>query len=115
MKDGKFISDSGIIEVIPKEEDLEKLKAYEGKLVYMGIRSERFLSRLEDHNSFKAKIDVIENLGKEKLLYTELEDGSECIMSVPGHFEYEMEEIHNFTFDVDALHFFDGETTLRIN
>lgn len=115
MKDGKFVSDSGVIVVEPKAEDLEKLKAYEGKKVVMGIRSERFLSQLQEKNSFQARIDVIENLGKEKLLYTELKDGTECVMSVPGYFEYNMEEIHNFTFDLDALHFFDGETTLRIN
>lgn len=115
MKDGKFVSDSGVIVVEPKAEDLEKLKAHEGKKVVMGIRSERFLSQLQEKNSFQARIDVIENLGKEKLLYTELKDGTECVMSVPGYFEYNMEEIHNFTFDLDALHFFDGETTLRIN
>ncbi|WP_054252329.1 ABC transporter ATP-binding protein [Neofamilia massiliensis] len=115
MKDNKFVSDSGVIIVDPRDEDKEKLKAYEGKKVVMGIRSERFLSKKEDKNSFVARIDVIENLGKEKLLYTVLEDGNECVMSVPGHYEYAVDEKHNFTFDLEALHFFDGETTLRIN
>lgn len=111
----KFVSDSGIIVVEPKEEDLELLRDYENKKVFMGIRSERFLSEKKEKNNFQAKIDVVENLGKEKLLYTILEDGTKCTMSVPGHFEYQMEEVHNFTFDLDALHFFDGETKLRIN
>lgn len=115
IENGKFVSDSKKIVVNPKKEDGEKLKAHEGKKVYMGIRAERFISQKSTENTFKAKIDVIEMLGKEKLLYTKLEDGTECIMSVPGHFEYTVDETHNFTFDVDALHFFDGETTQRIN
>ena len=112
---GKFVSDSGKVVVNPNEADAKALKAYEGKDVYMGIRAERFISRKEDENSFQAMVDVIEMLGKEKLLYTILEDGTECTMSVPGHYEYEIDQPHNFTFDVDALHFFDGETTNRIN
>ncbi len=54
-------------------------------------------------------------LGKEKLLYTRLDDGTECVMSEPGYFEYAVDEVHNFTFDTEALHFFDGETSERIN
>lgn len=115
MKDGKFVSDSGLVVVEPKEEDAKLLAAHEGKKVYMGIRSERFISGKSPKNSFQAEIDVIENLGKEKLLYTALSDGTECTMSVPGHFEYHVDEVHNFTFDLDALHFFDRETRLRIN
>ena len=115
IEHGKFVSDSKKIVVNPSPEDAAKLKAYEGKKVSMGIRAERFLSKKEDENSFKAKIDVIEMLGKEKLLYTVLEDGSECTISVPGHFEYNVDEEHNFSFDLGALHFFDGETTQRIN
>jgi multiple sugar transport system ATP-binding protein len=111
----RFVSNSGIVEVEPKSQDLELLKEFEGKKVYMGIRSERFLSEKLEKNSFKAKVDVIENLGKEKLLYTELEDKTRCTISVPGHYEYHMDEVHNFSFDVDALHFFDAESTLRIN
>lgn len=115
IENGKFVSDSKEVVVTPKEEDAQALKAYEGKKVAMGIRAERFISKKEDENSFKAMIDVIEMLGKEKLLYTVLEDGTECTMSVPGHYEYDIDEAHNFTFDLDALHFFDGETTERIN
>ena len=115
IKNSQFVSDSGLIVVDPKPEDLKILKAYEGKPVCMGIRSERFLSEKQEKNSFKAKIDVVENLGKEKLLHTELEDNTRCTMSVPEHFEYHINEVHNFSFDLDALHFFDGETTLRIN
>lgn len=115
IENGFFIAASKNIKVRPNEKDSEKLKAYEGKDVYLGIRAERFLSEKREENSFKSKIDVIEMLGKEKLLYTVLDDGSQCIISVPGHYEYNIDEIHNFSFDKDALHFFDGQSTLRIN
>ena len=114
-KDGKFISSTNAIEVEPGEKDKEALKNFEGKEVFMGVRAERFISKEEDKNSFKAMIDVIEMLGKEKLLYTVLEDGTQCTISVPGHYEYDIDQAHNFTFDLDALHFFDGETSTRIN
>ena len=111
---GKFISDNGLINVEPKEEDLKSLKAYEGKSVFLGIRAERFIAG-KSENSFPARIDVIEMLGKEKILYVKMDDDTEVVISQPGHYEYEVDEIHNFSFDLDALHFFDGETTQRIN
>ena len=115
IQNGKFVGDSGVVAVEPNDADKEALKNHEGKKVFMGIRSERFLAHKSETNSFYAKIDVIEMLGKEQLLYTVLSDGKECVVSEPGHFEYAVDEVHNFTFDLEALHFFDGETTERIN
>lgn len=113
-ENGQFISENGLIKVTPKAEDLEKLKSHNDKKIYLGIRAERFLAKDSD-NALKGRIDVVENLGKEKILYVKLNDGTEVVISQPGHFKYEVDEIHNFTFDLDALHFFDGETTNRIN
>lgn len=115
IQGGVFVNQSGLIKVEPCEADAKLLKAHEGKKVYMGIRSERFLAQKSEKNSFNARIDVIEMLGKEKLLYVKLTDGTECVISQPGYFNYEVDENHNFTFDLDAIHFFDGETTQRIN
>ncbi|WP_300410322.1 sn-glycerol-3-phosphate ABC transporter ATP-binding protein UgpC [Lagierella sp.] len=114
MVDGEFISQSGEIVVNPDEEDSKALKDYEGKEVFLGIRSERFFARQSDENSFEAKIEVIEMLGKEKLLHICLKDGQDMVVSQPGHFKYEINELHNFTFDTQALHFFDSQTTERI-
>ena len=46
-------------------------------------------------------------LGKEKSLYVKLSDGSTLVITMPGHYEYEPGEEHNFGFDTEALHFFD--------
>ena len=54
-------------------------------------------------------------LGKEKILYTRLDNGFELIISTPGHYEYNEGERHSFGFDIDAIHYFDIETGLRIN
>lgn len=113
-ENGKFISDNGLIVINPKEEDKNALSSHEGKSVFLGIRAERFIAG-ESDNSVRTRVDVIEMLGKEKIIYAKLEDDSEIVVSQPGHYQYAVDEIHNFAFDLDALHFFDGETELRIN
>lgn len=111
---GQFVSDNGLIKITPSSGDKLSLQSYEGKSIYLGIRAERFLAK-ESENSIKGRIDVIEMLGKEKILYVKLDDESEVVISQPGHFEYAVDEIHNFTLESDALHFFDGQTEERIN
>lgn len=113
-QNGRFVSDNGAIDIEPKNADKELLNAHEGKKVYLGIRPERLLAGSKE-NSFKGRIDVIEMLGKEQVLYVKLDDDKEVIISQPGHYKYEVDEIHDFEFDLDALHFFNGETTKRIN
>lgn len=105
IKDGMFVSDSGIVKIKPDE----RLKAYEGQKISVGIRSERFLSEKNSENSISAKIDVIEMLGKDKALYVKLEDNTQLIITVPSYYKYEIGETHNFTFDTDALHYFNEE------
>lgn len=45
MESGRFVSDLKDIIVTPKDEDQKALKDYDGKNVYLGIRSERFLAK----------------------------------------------------------------------
>ncbi|MGL5646784.1 MAG: ABC transporter ATP-binding protein [Clostridium sp.] len=114
IEDENFISEDGIIKVELKEEDKRALKSYEGKKVHLGIRSERFTSG-KGKNSFECTVDVIEVLGKEKTLFVKLKSGKDIVITVPGHYKYDVEEKHNFGLDLDALHFFDYETKERIN
>ncbi|MDO5733620.1 MAG: sn-glycerol-3-phosphate ABC transporter ATP-binding protein UgpC [Eubacteriales bacterium] len=115
MENGVFVSDNGVIRVSPAPEDAASLAPYEGKAVHLGIRSERFIAGEGEDGKVKAKIDVIEMLGKEKLLYCSLDDGSTCVISQPGYYEYAHDELHNFHLDKEGLHFFDSESTERIN
>ena len=115
MENGVFKAMDGLINITPTKDHEESLKAYEGKGVSVGIRSERFETGGEGEDSFVCHVDVIEMLGKEKLLYAKLENGFELVISVPGHYEYAEGEEHNFGFEKEALHFFDTETGMRIN
>lgn len=110
----KFVSEDGLISITPSDEDLKSLASYNGKDVYLGIRSERFVGDAKN-DTFEATIDVIEVLGKEKTLYVKLKSGKDLVITVPGYHQYEVGEKHNFGFDLGALHFFDTETELRIN
>ncbi len=112
---GKFVANHGLITITPSKLDAKALEAFEGKPVSVGIRPERFESGGEFGDTFTATIEVVEMLGKEKILYAKLENGSEIIISTPGHYKYAVDEEHNFGFDVEAIHFFDTETGLRIN
>ncbi len=115
MEGGIFRADEDLFTVEPDPEDQEKLAGHEGKRVAMGIRSERFLAGEAEKNEIKVQVDVIEMLGKEQLLYCRFPNGKECVISEPGHFKYTIDEEHNFHLDTKGLHFFDEETTERIN
>ena len=115
IKNGKFISSHGIISITPSATDMESLSLYEGKNVSVGIRPERFESGDHHMDKFDCTIDVVEMLGKEKIIYARLDNNYELVISTPGHYMYNEGERHSFGFDIDALHFFDSDTGLRIN
>lgn len=112
---GLFYADDSLFTVEPEEEDKKKLQEHEGRRVVMGIRSERFVAGEADKNQIQVKVEVIEMLGKEQLLYCQFPNGKECVISEPGYFKYAVDEDHNFHFDTRGLHFFDEETEERIN
>lgn len=112
---GKFLSEDQIIKITPSDSDALKLKDFEGEQVSVGIRPERFESGGEFGDSFDCTIDVVEMLGKEKILYARLDNGFELVISTPGHYKYNSGEKHTFGFDVNAIHFFSTETGNRIN
>lgn len=114
MQNGRFVNASGHVSVLPEESHRKALLAYENRPVSLGIRSERFLAGENGENTFETTIEVVEMLGKEKLLYSRLGDGKQIIISQPGHYAYLPGEVHRFHFDTEALHYFDTETTERI-
>lgn len=115
IENGKFVSDNDLIRITPAPEDQEAIRAYEGKGVSVGIRPERFESGGAFGDTFTATIDVVEMLGKEKILYVHLKDGTELVISTPGHYQYVGGETHSFGFDVKSIHFFSTETGSRIH
>lgn len=114
IKDGQFISKDGHIKASPSDKDEASVKAFEGKEVSLGIRSERFLTG-DAQEKIEVTVDVVEMLGKEKILYTKLPSGDEIVISVPGHLDFTEDEKYTFGIDHGALHFFDTTTGERIN
>ncbi|PRR82163.1 ABC transporter ATP-binding protein [Clostridium vincentii] len=110
----KFTSDDGLINITPNEADIKALINYNNKDIYLGIRSERFISG-KNAEHFESVVDIIEVLGKDKTLFVKLKSGKDLLITVPGHFNYEIGESHMFGLDSEALHFFDAETQQRIN
>ena len=115
IKDGEFILNNEDVKIKINQEDMEKLKDYNNKEVYLGIRSERFLLGENNENNFDCEIDIVELLGKEKIIYGKLKNGTEIVLSVPGHAFYKNTSIYKFSFDNKALHFFNISTGDRIN
>ena len=115
VENGMFVNNSGQMKIKANDKDAAVLKNYEGKKVYLGIRSERFIAEDRDYNTVESNIEVIEMLGKEQIIYSKMTDGTELVISQPGHLEYNIGDTTKFSLDPEALHFFDGETTERIN
>lgn len=115
IQNGQFIGHAGKLTVTPSEADLAFLRDYEGQEVSLGIRPERIQHGGQIGDTFQAKVEVIETLGKEKLLYCKLPGGQDIIVSVAGHLGYEQDKVYSFGYDTDALHFFDTKSGERIN
>ena len=97
----------------PNEEDARKLKDYEGKEVCMGIRSERFNAGKAEKTASRSILMSLKCWVRNSCS-TVNSRFQEVVISEPGHFEYGLNEDHNFNLDVEGLHFFDAETTMRI-
>jgi len=115
IEKGCFVAEHKLIRITPSKADAKLLAAYEGKKVSVGIRPERFDSRGEYGDTFTATVDTVEMLGKEKILYIRLDNDSELLVSAPGHYKFTPGQKSSFGFDLEAIHYFDSETSLRIN
>ncbi len=113
IKNDRFVSECGLINMSIDEADIKKLMPYNNKPVKIGIRSERFLAG-QGPDLFRGTVDVIEMLGKEKTLYVKTEGGVDLTLTFPGHYHYVHGEVHEFGLDPKAVHYFDAETGERI-
>lgn len=115
MRNGLFVGDDNCIIVTPSEKDAANLSAYDNKPVSIGFRSERVKTQqFENCNTFKGKIDVAENLGKEQSLFVVLDNQEQIVVTAPGYLEFEHGVDVEFGIGSDAVHYFDGETGKRI-
>ena len=96
----------------------EKVKAYNGKTVIMGIRPEDLSDDADaiaaaGASALEAKIEVYELLGAEVYLYFTIE-GSNFTARVNPRTTTRTGDVAKFALDVDKIHVFDKETELTI-
>ena len=87
-------------------------KSYIGKTVAFGIRPEN-ISIAKD--GIKAKVDQVENLGGETIIYA-LVNGIEGVLTIkiPTNREIKVNDDICLKFDMEKAHLFDKDTTLSI-
>lgn len=114
IESGQFVSEGGSFTMAAPEGMRELFAAHEGRKITLGVRGERFEEGLSDLNHLEMKVEVIEMLGKEQLLYCTLKDGKQCVISAPGYKKYTTDEDVVFHVKPEAMHFFDTESGLRL-
>lgn len=89
-----------------------KNKDYIGKTLVVGIRPEDTVAS-EEESKLKGEIDAIENTGSEKYLYFTI-GGRQVVSKFSCYEECDIGDEMNINFHMEKLHFFDQETTKRI-
>ncbi len=113
-KERKFFFDEGKVQVKVVEDMFAKMVGYEGKEVFLGIRSEDiydklFASEASVDNTVRATCEVVEPLGSEVYLY--LSSGKHnFIARVGAHDRPEVNREMDLVFDMSKVHFFDVQT-----
>ncbi len=104
---------------LPAKYSVPEVKAYDGKDVIMGVRSEaisdeeNFVAANKDC-TFKAYVDVVEMLGAETYLYVTLGDMSITARVDPTQKHSHVGDTATFAIDGQRVHLFDKETERAI-
>lgn len=54
--DGLFVNTTGEMKIRSSDKDINLIRSYESKKVYLGIRSERFIAEKRDYNTLSASM-----------------------------------------------------------
>lgn len=106
-------------EDIPLTTDqIEALKSYQDKEIIVGIRPESFKVNIDNpsQKSMKAIIENIEMLGDESILYANAKEAaSQIAVKAQGKFKgVEKGDEINLDINLEEIHLFDKDTTMRI-
>lgn len=91
------------------------------KTVILGIRPDHLCVTSED-TGIQAKVNVVEQLGNESILYgqlsldeeVELKSRNQIIIKIPSGVTYELGQIVNVKVDTDKIHLFDKDSELTL-
>ena len=111
---------SANFDIKPQGEMAQKLQAYEGKQVYVGVRPENFglkgYTNIEENdNVVKATVEVVEPLGAETHIIASVGGDQNVVARVDPHANVQAGDTIELLCDLDYLHAFDmdGEQNLR--
>jgi multiple sugar transport system ATP-binding protein len=117
-REQKYYFDEGKFRLRLVDDMGQRMAAYAGKDVILGIRSEDiydklFLSESSPENTVRAACEVVEPLGSEVFLY--LNAGKHSFMArVGAHNRPEVNKDMEVVFDMSKVHFFDPESETTI-
>ncbi|MGN8844482.1 ABC transporter ATP-binding protein [Niallia sp. HCP3S3_B10] len=117
IEGNSFLTEGEIIHL--PEEKVEKLKGINksGQDIILGIRPENIYVKQNDHQSYaqvNAKVDVVELMGAETLLYSSIGKDNSYVAKVDGSTNVKPGETIPFYLDMDKCHFFHKETDEKI-
>ncbi|MFN2340696.1 MAG: ABC transporter ATP-binding protein [Halanaerobium sp.] len=111
-----YIDGAGTFRIRVPDGKEDFIKDYEGKDVVFGCRPEDIVDAqitrdftIEDDNSFKADVDVVEPMGSEIYLYLS-EEGHSLIARVEAESQAEVGDTIELGVDLSKTHVFDAET-----
>jgi multiple sugar transport system ATP-binding protein len=115
QQNGKLVADEGDFAVVLDGKLSEVMRPYTGKEILFGVRPEDLLvvDKAVEGQSFTTKVEVVEPLGAEILLFVSTKQHQITVRIAP-HFEFRVGDSATFKPAMEKVHFFDQETESAI-
>ena len=109
---GKLQADEGDFQINLNQRLADAVRSYSGKDILFGIRPEDLVvaEKHVDGETFNAKVEVVEPLGAEILLYVSTTQHPSIIVRTPPHYDFHVGDSVILKPAMDKIHFFDLET-----
>jgi multiple sugar transport system ATP-binding protein len=113
---GKLVADEGDFQIVLGSRLTDEMRSYVGKDVLFGIRPEdlSYTEKPEEGKSLTGKVEVVEPLGAEIMVYVSTAQHPSIIVRVPPHLQFRVGDTVSFNPQMDKIHFFDFETEKAI-
>jgi multiple sugar transport system ATP-binding protein len=109
---GRLAADEGDFAIALEGNVANVMRPYLGKDVLVGIRPEDMVvtEKAVQGQTLTARVEVVEPLGAEILLYVSTKQHESIIVRIPPHHEFKVGDSATFKPALEKIHFFDLET-----
>ncbi len=113
---GKIAADEGDFQIVLSPQLADTVRPYVGKTTLFGIRPEDLIisEKAVEGETFTAKVEVVEPLGAEILLYVSTTQHPSIIVRIPPHFVLHVGDSVHLKPALEKINFFDLETEKAI-